>query len=181
MKAALYARVSTDEQNPQMQLRELREYAERRGWQIVGEFVDWGASRAKESRPELNKLMIAAKQRRFDIVAVWKFDRYARSLSHMIRSVETFKHFGIQIFSYTEQFGTTPPHGEYMFAMNAAYAQLERSMIVERVRAGLRNARANRRKLGRKPRDVDPEKVAELRAKGFTWAKIAETLMIGYE
>ena len=108
-RVALYGRVSTaNGQDPQMQLRELREYADRRGWQIASEYVDRGISGAKDSRPELNRLMADAHRRRFEIITVWKFDRFARSVSHLLRALETFKALGIEFVSLSEQ--GTPRH-----------------------------------------------------------------------
>src|ERR1700722_3323837 len=100
MKTALYARVSTSNgQDPEMQLRELREYCQRRGWQIHGEYIDSGISGTKDTRPELNRLMADAHKRRFDVVVVWKFDRFARSVSHLLRALETFSSLRIQFVS----------------------------------------------------------------------------------
>jgi DNA invertase Pin-like site-specific DNA recombinase len=96
VKTAIYARVSTSNgQDPEMQLRELREYCERRGWEIAAEFVDAGVSGAKDSRPELNRLLAEAHRRQFDAVVVWKFDRFARSVSHLLRALETFRCLGM--------------------------------------------------------------------------------------
>jgi len=159
MKAALYARVSTTNgQDPTMQTRELKEYCERRGWKIVGEYVDTGFSGAKEKRPELDRLMADAHRRRFDAVVVWKFDRFARSVSHLLRALETFKALGIEFVSLSEQVDTSTPMGKMVFTVLGAVAELERSLIAERVRAGLRNARAKGKKLGRPRRRVDAPK-----------------------
>lgn len=151
MKAAIYARVSTDQQNTGAQLRELREYCKRRGWRITGEFVDEGISGAKDSRPELNRLMADAHKRRFDAVVVWKFDRFARSVSHLLRALETFNSLGIAFVSLSESIDTSTPAGKMVFTVLGAVAELERSLIGERVRAGLRNAKAKGIKLGRPP------------------------------
>jgi DNA invertase Pin-like site-specific DNA recombinase len=167
MKAAIYARVSTanNGQDPTMQTRELREYCERRGWTVAGEYVDIGISGTKEKRPELDRLMGDAHRRRFDAVVVWKFDRFARSVSHLLRALETFKTQGIDFVSYSEVLG--------------AVAELERSLIVERVRAGLRNARAKGKSLGRPRVAVDAVRIAALRSHGLSWAKIGEQLGLG--
>jgi len=154
MKTAIYARVSTSNgQYPEMQLRELREYCERRGWEIAAEFVDAGVSGAKDSRPELNRLVAEAHRRQFDAVVVWKFDRFARSVSHLLRALETFRSLGIDFVSLSEQVDTSTPTGKMVFTVLGAVAELERSLITERVRAGLRNAKAKGRRLGR-PRKV---------------------------
>jgi len=180
MRAALYARVSTiNGQDPEMQTRELREYCERRGWQLVGEYVDIGISGAKEKRPELDRLNSDAHRRRFDAIVVWKFDRFARSVSHLLRALETFNSLGIAFVSLSEQIDTTTPMGKMIFTVLAAVAELERSLIVERVKAGLRNARAKGKRLGRPQSVVDTSKVAALRSRGLGWKKIAAKLGVG--
>lgn len=132
-----------------MQVRELREYCERRGWRVGYEYIDEGISGAKESRPELNKLLADAHLRRFDAVVCWRFDRFARSVSHLLRALETFKALGIEFVSLSEQVDTSTPAGKLVFTVLGAVAELERSLIAERVRAGLRNARAKGKILGR--------------------------------
>jgi DNA invertase Pin-like site-specific DNA recombinase len=159
-----------------MQLRELREYAARRGWEIAGEYVDAGISGAKDSRPELNRLMTDGHKRRFDAVLVWKFDRFARSVAHLLRALETFKALGIEFCSFSEQMDTTTPTGKMIFTVLGAVAELERSLIAERVRAGLRNARAKGRRLGRPKVQADAQEIVALRAQGLTVAAIAERL-----
>jgi DNA invertase Pin-like site-specific DNA recombinase len=168
MKVALYARVSTagNGEDPTMQTRELREYAERRGWTVAGEYIDIGISGTKEKRPELDRLMADAHRRRFDAVVVWKFDRFARSVSHLLRALETFKAQGIEFVSFSEQLDTSTPAGKLVFTVLGAVAELERSLIVERVKAGLRNAKAKGRRLGRPQIVVDVRKVAALRGQG---------------
>lgn len=150
-KAALYARVSGNGQKPEMQLSELREYCRNRGWKITDEYVDKGISGAKDSRPELNRLIADAHRRRFDAVAVWKFDRFARSVSHLLRALETFRSLGIAFVSLSEAVDTTTPAGKMVFTVLGAVAELERSLIGERVKAGLRNAKAKGVRLGRPP------------------------------
>jgi DNA invertase Pin-like site-specific DNA recombinase len=123
-RVAIYARVSTLNrgQDVNMQLRELREYCQRRAWEIAGEYVDLGVSGAKDSRPELNRLMADAHKWRFDAVCVWRFDRFARSVSHMLRALETFKALGIDFVSYSEQMDTSTPAGKM-----APYARSRKS------------------------------------------------------
>ena len=180
MRVAIYARVSTNnEQDPTMQTRDLREYAERRGWTIASEYVDIGISGTKEKRPELDRLMSDAHRRRFDAVVVWKFDRFARSVSHLLRALESFKAQGIEFVSFSEQLDTSTPAGKLVFTVLGAVAELERSLIVERVKAGLRNARAKGKKLGRPRVYPDQHRIASLRAEGLSWAKIAERLGVG--
>jgi DNA invertase Pin-like site-specific DNA recombinase len=175
MKVAIYARVSTigNGQDPSMQTRELREYIERRGWDLAGEYVDVGVSGTKERRLELDRLMADAHRRRFDVVAVWKFDRMARSVSHLLRVLETFGALGIHFVSLSEAIDTATPAGKMVFTVLGAVAELERSLIVERVKAGLRNARAKGKRLGRPKKWVDAANVARLRAAGRSWRKIA--------
>ncbi len=163
VRVAIYARVSTanNGQDPSMQTRELREYCERRGWRVFGEFVDEGISGVTDSRPELNKLMSDAHRRRFDAVVVWRFDRFARSVSHLLRALENFKALGIEFVSLSEQVDTSTPTGKMVFTVLGAVAELERSLI-----AGLRNARAKGKRLGRPPVIVDAARIASLRAHG---------------
>jgi DNA invertase Pin-like site-specific DNA recombinase len=177
VKLTLYARVSTHNgQDPELQLRELREYCKRRGCELVGEFVDIGISGAKDSRPELNRLMAEAHKRRFDAVAVWRFDRFARSVSHLLRALETFRSLDIEFISLSEQMDTSTPTGKMVFTVLGAVAELERSLIAERVRAGLRNARAKGKTLGRPKSDVDHAEVRRLRAQGASWRVIGRNL-----
>src|SRR5712692_1381589 len=176
-RAAIYARCSTlNGQNPEMQLGELRAFCQRRGWPVAGEYVDAGVSGTKDSRPELNRLMTDAHRRRFEIVAVWKFDRFARSVSHLLRALETFKALGIEFVSLSEQVDTSTPTGKMVFTVLGAVAELERSLIAERVRAGLRNARAKGKRLGRPRVVVDASQIASLRASGASWPSIAREL-----
>src|SRR6201988_2609574 len=178
MRAAIYARVSTSNngQDPSVQTREIRGYCERRGWQIAGEYVDAGISGAKDSRPELNRLMADAHRRRFDAVVVWKFDRFARSVSHLLRALENFNALGVGFVSLSEQIDTITLTGKMVFTVLGAVAELERSLIAERVRAGLRNAKAKGTRLGRPPINVEASRVARLRAEGRTVREIAVTL-----
>src|SRR6202051_937314 len=177
-RAAIYARVSTigHGQSAEMQLRELREHCKRRGWQIAGEYVDTGISGAKDRRPELDRLMQDGHRRKFDVVAVWKFDRFARSVSHLLRALDTFRVLGIEFVSLSESLDTATPAGRMVFTVLGAVAELERSLIAERVRAGLRNARAIGKRLGRPRKIVDASRVATLRAQGRSWRKIARVM-----
>ena len=178
LRVAIYARVSTINhgQDAGMQTRELREYCERRGWTVASEYVDAGISGAKDSRPELNRLMAEAYKRRFDVVCVWRFDRFARSVSHLLRALETFKALGIDFVSFSEQMDTSTPAGKMVFTVLGAVAELERSLIAERVRAGLRNARAKGRRLGRPRVYVNSARIAALRAEGASWHEICEEM-----
>jgi DNA invertase Pin-like site-specific DNA recombinase len=151
---ALYARVSTVDkgQDARVQTLELQEYCQRRGWSVTSEYVDVGISGTKEKRRELDRLMADAHRRRFDAVLCWKFDRFARSVSHLLRALETFRSLGIDFISFSEQLDTSTPTGKMVFTVLGAVAELERSLIVERVRAGMRNARAKGKRIGRPPR-----------------------------
>jgi DNA invertase Pin-like site-specific DNA recombinase len=174
MRTALYARVSTSDkgQDPEVQLRELREYCERRGFTIAGEYVDIGVSGSKDSRPQLNRLMIDAAKRKFDAVIVWRFDRFARSVSHLLRALDTFRSVGIEFVSYSEAIDTSSAVGKMTFTVLGAVAELERSLIIERVRAGVRNARAKGKRLGRPRVAVDRGRIAQLRASGASWSEV---------
>ncbi len=180
-RVAIYARVSTTNhgQDVSMQTRELRQFAEARGWTVAGEYIDAGVSGAKDSRPELNRLMADAHKRRFDAVCVWRFDRFARSVSHLLRALENFRALGIDFVSYSEQMDTSTPAGKMVFTVLGAVAELQRSLIVERVRAGLRNAKAKGKRLGRPRVIVDAAKITALRSQGLSWAKIGEALGLG--
>jgi DNA invertase Pin-like site-specific DNA recombinase len=178
VRAAIYARVSTlgNGQSPEMQLRELSEYCEHRGWQIAGEYLDAGISGAKDKRPQLDRMMADAHKRRFDVVAVWKFDRFARSVSHLLRALDTFRVLGIEFVSLSESLDTATPAGRMVFTVLGAVAELERSLIAERVRAGLRNARANGKRLGRPRVAVDAARIGRLRTQGRSVREIASEL-----
>jgi DNA invertase Pin-like site-specific DNA recombinase len=177
-RVALYARVSSSngQQDPEMQLRELKEFVERRGWQVSEVYTDVGVSGAKASRPALNRLMIDAGRRRFDGVIVWRFDRFARSVSHLLRALEQFQSLGIDFVSLSENVDTSTPTGRMVFTVLGAVAELERCLIVERVKAGLRNARAKGKILGRPRVNVDEYRVLTLRNSGASWRAIAREL-----
>ena len=177
MRAAIYARVSTSNQgqDPHVQTRELGEFCEHRGWTLA-EYVDIGISGTKEKRPALDRLMADAHKRRFDVVVVWRFDRFARSVSHLLRALETFNSLGIAFVSLSEQIDTSTPTGKMVFTVLGAVAELERSLIAERIRAGLRNARAKGTRLGRPRISVDVSLVVRLRAEGRTVREIADAL-----
>lgn len=177
VRVALYARVSTlNGQDPEMQLRELRDYAERRGWAVTEEYIDQGISGSKESRPALNRLMADAQRRRFDAVLVWKIDRFGRSLKHLVVSLAELGAWGVSFISFRDNLDLSTPSGRLMFQIIGAMAEFERALIQERVRAGLRNARAKGKRLGRPRVIVDACRIASLRAQGRSWAEIgAET------
>jgi DNA invertase Pin-like site-specific DNA recombinase len=176
MKTALYARVSTSDQTAEMQLRELREHAARRGWQVVGEYVDTGISGTKASRPELDRLMADVKSGLFEVVAVWKFDRMARSVTHLLHVLEVLKTHNVEFASLTEAIDTSSAMGKCMMTVMGAFAELERSTIIERVKTGMRNAKAKGKHVGRKAKTVDAAQLHALRAEGKTVRDIASTM-----
>jgi len=173
-RVAIYGRVSTTNhgQDVGLQTRELEQFAGARGWTLVDSYLDIGISGAKDRRPELDRLMADAHRRKFDVVIVWKFDRFARSVSHLLRALETFNSLGIGFVSLSESLDTSTPAGRMVFTVLGAVAELERCLIAERVRAGLRNARAKGKTLGRPRVTVDRRQVALLRSQGLSWAVI---------
>jgi DNA invertase Pin-like site-specific DNA recombinase len=180
MRIGIYARVSTKDQSCELQVRDLRAYCMARGFDLVREYVDVGQSGAKDSRPELNKLMDDARKRQFDAIVVWRFDRFARSTKHLLSALEEFRSLGIQFISYQENIDTSSALGQALFTIVSAVAQLERDLIRERVSAGIRNARANGKKLGRPKSRVDRERILQLKTQGQSLRQIAATLGVGY-
>ncbi len=163
-RVALYTRVSTSDQHPEMQERELLEYVKRRKWTLYKIYRDKGISGATERRPALDALFQECRRLKIDVVVVWKFDRFARSLKQLLNALELFRKLGIGFVSCTEAIDTSLPHGEMLFQIIGAIAQWERSLIVERVKAGLQHARSQGRRLGRPPlRVLKAKDVAELR------------------
>jgi len=159
-RVAIYARVSTanNGQDPMVQTRELEEYCQRRGWEVAGGYVDTGVSGTKDSRPQLNRLMADAHQRRFDAILVWKLDRFGRSLRHLVNALAELEALGVAFVSLRDNLDLTTPAGRLMFQIIGAMAEFERSLIVERVKAGMRNARAKGKRIGRPPRThLSPE------------------------
>ena len=175
--AALYARVSTLDQNCDLQLADLRRYARQR-FECLREYVDRGISGTQRHRPQLDVLVKDARKRMFDVVLVWKFDRFARSLKHLIDSLEEFRALGIDFISYTEGVDTTTPTGQLLFHVVGAVAQFERDLIVERVRAGMAHARAMGKRIGRPRAQVDLEQVVLFRNQGKSLREIARLLAV---
>lgn len=170
---ALYARVSTvNNQDPGMQLSELRDYAKRRGWRVVEEYVDRGVSGSKESRPGLNRLMSDARRKKFDAILVWKIDRFGRSLKHLVNALADLAVLGVSFISLRDNLDLSTPSGRLMFQIIGAMAEFERALIQERVRAGIRNARAKGIHVGRPKVIVDALHIADLRGKGRSWSQI---------
>lgn len=177
-RVAIYARVSTTNhgQDVTLQTREVRQFAEARGWQIVGEYVDSGISGSKERRPQLDALMADARRRRFDCVLVYRYDRFARSLRQLVNALEEFRTLGIDFVSLHEGVDTSTPNGRLVFGIFASIAEFERELIRDRVLSGLRNARAKGKRLGRPRKFADASRIATLRTQGRSWREIcAET------
>jgi DNA invertase Pin-like site-specific DNA recombinase len=178
---AIYARVSTQDQNCEMQVRELREYAVRRGWNLVAEYVDTGWSGAKASRPQLDRLMKDARQHRFDVVMVWKLDRWGRSLVQSLQSVQELASMGIRFIAITQNIDTdqSNPMSRFMLHIFGAFAEFEREMIRERVCAGVRNAKRKGKQLGRKRVIFDRGKAHEMHVSGASVREISTALKVG--
>lgn len=172
-RAAIYARVSTanNGQNPEMQLIELREYANRRGWQS-SEFVDVGVSGSKEHRPQLDRLLVECRRRRVDAVVVYRYDRFARSLRQLVNALEEFRTLGIQFISLHEGVDTSTANGRLIFGIFASIAEFERELIRDRVRSGLAAAKSKGKRLGRPRVIVDAARIASLRAQGRSWREV---------
>jgi DNA invertase Pin-like site-specific DNA recombinase len=181
MRAAIYARVSTahNGQSPEMQLTELRGYCQRRGLDVATEYVDVGISGAKDSRPELDKLMAAARRRFVDAVVVYRYDRFARSLRQLVNALCEFDALGIQFVSLHEGVDTSTPNGRLVFGIFASIAEFERELIRSRVRSGLAAAKARGKRLGRPRVNVDAAQIARLRSQGLPWIAIAKALGVG--
>ncbi len=179
MRAALYARVSTlhHGQNPEVQLSELRDYCQRREWEVCGEYVDQGVSGAKERRPELDKLWNDAKRRKFDAVVVYRYDRFARSLRQLVNALSEFQALGISFISLHEGTDTTTPNGRLVFGIFASLAEFERELIRERVRSGIASARARGKQIGRPT--VDMSLISQIQAqlsRGYSLRQIGSAL-----
>lgn len=174
-RVALYARVSTKQhgQDPETQLFPLRDMARLRQFEVIGEYVDVGISGSRERRPQLDRLMVDAKRRRFDAVLVARFDRFARSVSHLLRALDDFNKLGIDFVSLNESIDTSTPVGKLVFTILGAVAEMERSLIQERVKAGVDRAKKQGKKLGRPRVLVDEVKVCEAIEAGETVKAVA--------
>jgi DNA invertase Pin-like site-specific DNA recombinase len=174
MRAAIYARVSTSDQEPENQLAELRRYIAARGWTSV-EYVDRGVSGAKDRRPALDQLVRDAKRRRFDVLVCWRLDRLGRNLKHLITLIDDLQSLGVAFVSLAEGIDATTPAGKLQLHILAAIAEFERERIRERVLAGLQRAKANGRRLGRPRREV-PATVRQMVDSGETIRAAAKRL-----
>jgi len=177
-RAALYLRVSTLDQNPQTQGHDLRCMAQQRNLEIVKEYVDHGVSGTRARRPGLDALMRDARHGQFDIVLVWACDRLARSVKHFLEVLDELSHLNIEFVSFREQLDTGGPLGRAVVTIISVVAELERSLIIERVRAGMRRARLEGRHIGRKPLVIDRAAIFRERAQGRSLSQIAQTFRI---
>ncbi|PYU25837.1 MAG: resolvase [Acidobacteria bacterium] len=180
-RVAIYARVSTTNhgQDVNLQTRDLEQFAQARGWLLVDSYLDIGISGAKDKRPELDRLMADAKRRKFDVVLVWKLDRFARSLRHLVNALAEFESLGIAFVSLSDNLDLSTASGRLMFNIIGAIAEFERELIRERVKAGMRNAKAKGTRIGRPRANVDAGQIAQLRAQGLSWKKIAKAMGLG--
>src|SRR5262249_15997792 len=154
----------------------LRDYAAHRGFVITEEYGDEGISGSKDSRPALDRLMKDARARKFDVIVVARFDRFARSVSHLLRALDEFSHLAVDFVSLSESIDTSTPMGKMIFTVLAAVAELERNLIKERIHMGLSRARKQGKQLGRRRVEVDSRQIAGLRACGRSWNQIAKQL-----
>src|SRR4051812_48055290 len=176
-RAALYLRVSTLDQHPETQLHDLRSLAAQRGYEIVAEYVD-RISGAKAKRPGLDQLLSDARRGRCDVVLVWAFDRIARSVKHFLDVLDELTHLNIEFVSFRENIDTGGPLGRAMIVIIGAIAELERNLIIERVRAGMRRARLEGRHIGRNPLVLDQAAIRRDRSHGHSLRQIAKTYRI---
>lgn len=180
MRVALYARTSTArDQNPAMQIEELRVLAKQRGWEVIGEYVDRGVSGGKDRRPELDRLNADIGKGKVDVVAVYRFDRYARSVKHLVTTLEEYRARSVDFVSLHDGIDTSTPSGRFTFHVISAVAELEREIIRERVRSGLQAARRRGEKLGRPRVNVDLTRALGLKVQGLSYRQIASKMGVG--
>jgi DNA invertase Pin-like site-specific DNA recombinase len=180
MKVGIYARVSTVDkgQDVELQLKDLRAYVKARGWIIHDEYVDVGESGSKDKRPELNRLLEDVRKRKIDCIAVWRLDRFGRSLKHLINTLDELRSLGVMFVSYSENLDFSTSTGQLLFHLLGAFAEFERNLIKERVKAGIANAKAKGIKIGRPKVYVDTDELLSLRAKGYSIRAIAKKIKI---
>jgi DNA invertase Pin-like site-specific DNA recombinase len=171
-RAVLYMRVSTVDQHPETQMYDLRQLATQRGYEIVNEYTDT-ISGAKAKRPGLDQMMADAHRGKFDVVLVWAFDRVARSVKHFLEVLDQLNHSNIEFVSFRENVDTGGALGRAMIVIIGAIAELERNLIIERVRAGMRRAKLEGRRIGRRPLDVDREAILRDRYSGMSLTDVA--------
>ena len=173
-RAAVYVRVSTVDQHPETQLHDLRQFAVQRGFQIVQEYTDHGFSGTKARRPALDQLMEDARRRKFDVLMVWSIDRLARSTKHLLQTLDELNGLGIQFLSQREAIDTEGPLGRAIVVIVSAMAELERCVIIERVRAGMRRAKLEGRRIGRAPLNVNRVVLLRDRERGLSLNQLAK-------
>jgi DNA invertase Pin-like site-specific DNA recombinase len=178
MRVALYARVSTLEQDAGMQLQDIQEFCRIRSFELVDEYVDAGVSGSKDSRPQLNRLMNDARKRRFDAVVVWKLDRFGRSLKHLVNALDELQAVGVAFISYKESLDLSTPAGKLMFHVIAAMAQFERELIRERTKAGVAFARSKGKHIGRPKLAVESRDIVRLLGAGLSQRAVGRELGI---
>jgi DNA invertase Pin-like site-specific DNA recombinase len=176
-RCVLYMRVSCVDQHPESQLHDLRLMAQQRGYDLVGEYTD-RITGTKAKRPGLDDLLRDARRGQFDVVLVWASDRLARSVRHFLEVLDELNHLGIEFVSFRENLDTSGPLGRAVVVIIGAIAELERNLIVERVRAGMRRAKLEGRQIGRKPLVIDRVAVLSARARGRSLSQIANTFRI---
>lgn len=179
LRAARYLRVSRRDQDPRLQDDETKEFITRRGWKLTDTYTDQGVSGAKDRRPELDRLLGDARRKRFDVLLVWRSDRMFRSLKNMVNTLDDLTSLGIAFTSVTEPFDTTCPSGKLLMHIVSAMGEFERSILIERTRAGVAAARRRGVRVGRPPTRLDDDHLRELRAGGWSVRKIAESLGVG--
>ena len=175
-RCAIYARVSTSDQSTSMQQCDLQKLADSRGFEVVTEYCDEGQSGAKNSRPALDRMLADAKRGKFQVLLVWRLDRLGRSLAHLIRLLEDFKAWNVELISFSENLDFTSSTGKLFYSLLGAFAEFERETIRERVRSGMRNARSRGVRLGRRVVQVDSETVRRLRSEGKSYRTISKEL-----
>jgi DNA invertase Pin-like site-specific DNA recombinase len=173
-RTALYCRVSTVDQHPETQLGELRQFAANKGFQVVGEYIDHGFCGAPVRRPALDRMMDDARRNKFDVLLVWSCDRLARSTKHLLQTIDELNGMGVQFLSQREAIDTEGPLGRAILVIVSAMAELERCIIIERVRAGMRRARLEGRQIGRARLDVNRRQVVEDRRSGMSLTQVAK-------
>jgi DNA invertase Pin-like site-specific DNA recombinase len=172
-RAAFYLRVSTLDQHPETQLCDLQQLAQQRGWNVVREYRDHGISGVRVRRPALDEMLADARRGHFDLLAVWSCDRMARSTRHFLEILDELNHLQIEFVSFREQLDTAGPLGRAVIIIISAIAELERNLIIERVRAGMRRAKLEGIRIGRRPADVDRQSILRDRARGHSLTTIA--------
>jgi DNA invertase Pin-like site-specific DNA recombinase len=177
-RAAIYTRVSTLDQHPESQLHDLELLAAQRGLEIVERYTDHGVSGVRVRRPALDQMMADARHRRFDIVAVWACDRLARSTRHFLEVLDELNRLNIEFISFREQLDTGGPLGRALVTIIGAISELERSLIVERVKSGMRRARLEGRRIGRRPLLLDTNAIRRDRARGLSLGELAKTYRV---